>query len=74
MLVKLDRYKIFARGDRGRAIQLASTWAESTEAGVELEQFIDPLTGALVIPDPSKPINPETGEPLAAEITDGDRK
>jgi hypothetical protein len=29
----------------------------------------EPNTGALVIPDPSKPINPETGEPLAAETT-----
>ena len=66
MLVKIDKYKIAARGERGRTIALPATWAEATEAGAELEEFVDSLTGALVIPDPSKPINPETGEPLAA--------
>jgi hypothetical protein len=68
MLVKIERYKVGARGERGRVVCLPTTWAESTEAGKELDMFVDSLTGALVIPDPSKPI-PETGEPLAVEPT-----
>jgi len=66
VLVKIERYKVGARGERGRIIGLPATWAEETEVGRDLDMFVDSLTGALVIPDPSKPINPETGEPLAA--------
>jgi len=54
MLVKIERYKVFQTGDRGRAIRIPSTWEEGIEPGTELEQFVDSETGALVIPPPVK--------------------
>jgi len=60
-LVKIERYKVFQQGDRGRAVRLPSVWQEDIEPGTDLDLFVDTDTGALVIPPPVKP--PENGNP-----------
>jgi len=57
-LVKIENFKVFKSGERGRAVRLPGTWGESVQPKDELPMFVDGESGALIVPDPARPLNP----------------